>query len=126
MVNRWRQENFFKYLREEFALDALVEADQAESELVRTGAPHYRRVAAEGRTPIQAALLRAADLEVTAQELRVTLRPQSSPHRTQAIAALRAQRNALDIRFPGSCLQLRYSIHAPAGAKSRTFPNTRI
>lgn len=25
MFNRWRQENFFKYLREEFPLDALVE-----------------------------------------------------------------------------------------------------
>ena len=25
MFNRWRQENFFKYLREEFALDALVD-----------------------------------------------------------------------------------------------------
>jgi hypothetical protein len=25
MFNRWRQENFFKYLREEYALDALVE-----------------------------------------------------------------------------------------------------
>lgn len=27
MFNRWRQENFFKYLREEYALDALVEHD---------------------------------------------------------------------------------------------------
>jgi hypothetical protein len=25
MFDRWRQENFFKYLREEYALDALVE-----------------------------------------------------------------------------------------------------
>ena len=25
MFERWRQENFFKYLREEFALDALAE-----------------------------------------------------------------------------------------------------
>jgi hypothetical protein len=29
MFDRWRQENFFKYLREEYALDALVEYDVA-------------------------------------------------------------------------------------------------
>jgi F0F1-type ATP synthase delta subunit len=48
-------------------------AYQAEGELVRAVAPHYRRVEDEGRTLIQAALLSAADLEVAAQELRVTL-----------------------------------------------------
>lgn len=85
-------------------------AYQAESELVRTVAPHYRRVAEEGRTLIQAALLSAADLDVTAQELRVTLRAQSSPHRTRAIAALCDELNALGARFPGSRLRLRYAI----------------
>ena len=34
MTRRWRQENFFKYLREEFALDALVDygTQQADAE----------------------------------------------------------------------------------------------
>jgi hypothetical protein len=87
-------------------------AYQAESDLVRTVAPHYRRVADEGRTLIQAALLSAADLEVTATELRVTLVPQSSPHRTRAIAALCEELNSLDTFFPGSRLRLRYAIHS--------------
>ena len=62
-------------------------AYQAESDLLRLVAPHYRRADDEGRTLIQAALASAADLEVTETELRVTLAPQSSPHRTRAIAA---------------------------------------
>jgi prepilin-type processing-associated H-X9-DG protein len=89
-------------------------AYQAESELVRAVAPHYRRVEDEGRTLIQAALLSAADLEVTATELRVTLLPQSSPHRTRAIAALCEELNSLNTVFPGSRLRLRYAIHPAA------------
>jgi hypothetical protein len=52
-------------------------AYQAESDLLRAVAPHYRRVEEEGRTLIQWALASAADLEVTATELRVTLAPLS-------------------------------------------------
>ncbi len=63
-------------------------AYQAESELLRILAPHYRRADDEGRTLIQSALASAADLKVTKRELRVLLAPQSSPHRTRAIAAL--------------------------------------
>ena len=87
-------------------------AYQAESDLVRLVAPHYRRVQDEGRTLIQAALLSAADLEVTRTELRVTLAAQSSPHRTRAIAALCQELNSLEIQFPGSPLRLRYAIHS--------------
>jgi len=86
-------------------------AYQAESELLRAVAPHYRRVEDEGRTLLQAAFLSAADLEVTATELRVTLLPQSSAHRTRAIAALCEELNALNTVFPGSRLRLRYAIH---------------
>jgi len=89
-------------------------AYQAESELLRTVAPHYRRVADEGRTLIQTALLSAADLEVREDELRVTLLPQSSPHRTRAIAALCEELNRLNTLFPGSRLRLRYAIHSPS------------
>jgi len=89
-------------------------AYQAESELVRTVAPHYRRVEDEGRTLIHAALSSAADLQVTERELRITWLPQSSPHRTRAIAALCSQLNALDMQYPGSSLRLRYAIHTPS------------
>jgi hypothetical protein len=85
-------------------------AYQAESDLLRMVAPHYRRAEEEGRTLIQAAMASAADLEVTDSELRVTLAPQSSPHRTRAIAALCQELNRLDTLFPGSPLRLRFAL----------------
>ena len=89
-------------------------AYQAESDLLRAVAPHYRRVADEGRTLIQSALVSAADLEVTENELRVTLAPLSSPHRTRAIAALCEELNRSNTVFPGSTLRLRYAIREVA------------
>jgi hypothetical protein len=88
-------------------------AYQAESDLLRLVAPHYQRADEEGRTLIQAALASAADLEVTKRELRVTLAPQSSPHRTRAIAALCEELNRRKVAFPGSSLRLIYAIHEP-------------
>jgi DNA-binding CsgD family transcriptional regulator len=85
-------------------------AYQAESDLLRLVAPHYRRAGDEGRTLIQTALASAADLEVTQSELRVTLATQSSPHRTRAIAALCEELNQTETAFPGSKLRLHYSI----------------
>ena len=85
-------------------------AYQAESDLLRAVAPHYRRVEEEGRTLIQSALASAADLEVTATELRITLAPLSSAHRTRAIAALCNELNQTETVFPGSRLRLRYAI----------------
>jgi hypothetical protein len=85
-------------------------AYQAESDLLRLVAPHYRRAADEGRTLIQSALASAADLEVTQTELRVILAAQSSPHRTCAIAALCEELNQTETVFPGSKLRLHYSI----------------
>ena len=85
-------------------------AYQAESDLLRLVAAHYRRADDEGRTLIQSALASAADLEVTQTELRVTLTAQSSPHRTRAIAALCEELNLTKIHFPGLCLRLRYAI----------------
>jgi prepilin-type processing-associated H-X9-DG protein len=85
-------------------------AYQAESDLLRMVAPHYRRASEEGRTLIQSALASAADLEVTNRELRVTLAPLSSPHRTRAIAALCQELNQRPIIFPGATLRLHYAI----------------
>jgi hypothetical protein len=83
---------------------------QAESALLQIVAPHYRRTDQEGRTLIQSALASAADLEVAQDELRITLAPLSSPHRTRAIAALCEQLNQTATLFPGSRLRLRYAI----------------
>jgi hypothetical protein len=46
---------------------------QAESDLLRLVAHHYRRAGQEGRTLLQAAFASAADLQVTETELRVIL-----------------------------------------------------
>jgi hypothetical protein len=81
-------------------------AYQVESDLLRLVAPHYRRADDEGRTLIQSALASAADLQVTKRELRVLLAPQSSPHRTRAIAALCNELNQNKAVFPGSNLRL--------------------
>jgi len=89
-------------------------AYQAESDLLRLVAPHYRRAEDDGRTFIQAALASAADLKVTKRELRVTLAPQSSPHRTRAIVALCEELNRRKSFFPGSSLPLNYAIQEPA------------
>ena len=88
-------------------------AYQVESDLVRAIAPHYARVTDEGRTLIAAALQSAGDLEVTATELRVTLNPQSSPHRTRAIAELCKQLDQTETCFPGTDLRIRYAIRGP-------------
>ena len=87
-------------------------AYQAESDLFRAVSPHYRRAQDEGRTLIQSALASAADLDVTQDELRVTLAPLSSPHRTRAVAALCQELNRTNTLFPGSSLRLRYAIRA--------------
>jgi hypothetical protein len=63
-------------------------AYQIESDLVKLIRPHYARTDDEGRTLIQTALRCAATLEPCATELRVTLCPLSSAHRSQAVAAL--------------------------------------
>ena len=89
-------------------------AYQAESDLVRLVAPHYKRVGEEGRTLIQSALASAADLEVTDTELRITLAPLSSAHRTGAIAKLCEELNRAPTQFPGSRLRLRYAIRGGA------------
>ena len=86
-------------------------AYQAESALFRAVSPHYRRAQDEGRTLIQSALASAADLDVTQAELRVTLAPLSSPHRTRAIAKLCDELNHTNTVFPGSSLLIRLAIH---------------
>ncbi len=88
-------------------------AYQAESELLRIVTHHYRRADDEGRTLIQSALSSTADMRVTSREIRVTLAPQSSPHRTRAIAALCDTLNESATRFPGSKLRLRFAVHDP-------------
>jgi len=85
-------------------------AYQAESDLVRRVRPHYRRAEQEGRTLIASALASAADIDVTEDDLRITLAPLSSPHRTQALAALCAELDREAVAFPGTRLRMRFGV----------------
>ncbi len=87
-------------------------AYQAESDLVRAVAPHYRRADDEGRTLVHSALATAADITVAPhqRELRVVLAPMSSPHRSTAIAALCQELTAAGAVFPGTRLRLVYAV----------------
>jgi transposase len=111
-VQATTQEPIVKLAPERKHLTNLIKmvAYQAESDLLRLVASHYQRVEDEGRTLIQAAMASAADLDVTETELRITLAPQSSPHRTRAVACLCEELNRTETTFPGSRLRLRYTI----------------
>ena len=87
-------------------------AFQIESDLVELIRPHYARVDEEGRTLIQTALQSTAAIDPTDHELRITLAPLSSPHRTRAVAALCETLNARKAVFPGTTLQMRFAVAA--------------
>jgi transposase len=87
-------------------------AYQVETQLLGMLQDHYARADEEGRTLLHAAFQSPARLEVTRDELRVTIGCQSSPHRTAALAALCAQLDALAIPFPGTHLRLRLAVEA--------------
>ena len=85
-------------------------AYQVETELFGMLVDHYARVEDEGRSLLHAIFQSPARLEVYEEELHVTIAAQSSPHRTQAVAALCKQLDALHILFPGTNLRLRLAV----------------
>lgn len=85
-------------------------AYQAESDLLALLRPHYARADEEGRTLVTSALESAGNLEVGDGELRVTLAPLSSPHRSRAVAALCEAINGMQACFPGTKLKLRFGV----------------
>jgi transposase len=88
-------------------------AYQVETQLLGMLQDHYARADEEGRTLLHAAFQSPARLEVTDQELRVTIAAQSSPHRTAALAALCQRLDDLAVSFPGTHLRLRLAVQAP-------------
>ena len=85
-------------------------AYQIESDLLELIRPHYKRVEDEGRTLIHTFLQDAADIEPTADELRIQLAALSSQHRTGVLEALCATLNRTNTVFPGTELKMRYSV----------------
>lgn len=88
-------------------------AYQTECALVSLLRPFYARAEEEGRTLIASALQSAGDLQVTQDELQITLAPMSSPHRSRAIQAVCDQLNTMNSFFPGSNLRLRFAVRQP-------------
>jgi transposase len=99
-------------------------AFQTESDLLALLAPAYRRAEDEGRTLLHELFSARADLKPSATELRVTLHPLSSPHRTAALAGLCRALNETETRFPGSGLVLRFDV-LPLPPSCFAFPGPR-
>jgi transposase len=90
-------------------------AYHVETELLGMLQEHYPRAADEGRTLLSAAFQSSARIEVTDDELRVTIASQASPHRTAALAALCRDLNAQAAHFPGTRSRIRLAVsdHEP-------------
>src|SRR5215469_7998469 len=88
-------------------------AYQAESDLLALLRPHYARVDQEGRTLLHEMFATAGDIGVSDRELRITLAPLSSPHRTRAAQALCEMLDQTATIFPGSRLRLRFAAWPP-------------
>jgi transposase len=119
LFRRWRQENYFKYMAEEFALDALVEygVEDVSEESTRPN-PERKRVAREGKQA-KAEVLRlrgqlGAEAEANEERQRPTMRgfkvAQSRLRQELAQAELRVeelteQERQLPKRVPGKGLK---------------------
>ena len=85
-------------------------AYNAETILARALNGHYARAGDEGYALIREALTASGDIIPGGGTLTVRLDPLTAPRRTRAIAALCAQLNATETRYPGTQLVLRYEI----------------
>jgi hypothetical protein len=85
-------------------------AYQAETDLLALIRADYARADDEERTLIESALKSSGDIEVTDNELRVTLNPLSSPHRSKAIKRLFEKLKTTNTIFPGSKFRLVYDV----------------
>jgi hypothetical protein len=85
-------------------------AYRIESDLLALIRPHYKRAEDEGRTLVQMALQDTAAIQPTKDELRITLAPLSSSHRSRALEALCEALNKTNTLFPGTSLRMNYSV----------------
>jgi DNA-binding CsgD family transcriptional regulator len=117
---------FVKLATERKHLTNLIKmvAFQAESDLLALLKPHYARSEDEGRTLLHELFRAEADIDATETELRVTLHPLSSPHRTLAVQALCDTLTETATIFPRSRLCLRFAIR-PRPQIGLAFPGPR-
>jgi hypothetical protein len=85
-------------------------AFRAETALVRSLTPHYARTEDDGRALIREMLLTSADIVPHPDDHRllVSLHSLANPRSNAALAALCETLNALEVRYPGTDLQLVY------------------
>ena len=92
-------------------VDAIkIIAYQCETTLLEQLRPHYARVDEEGRTLLHAVFQSSAGMRVTETELQITIAPQSSPHRSEALANLCTELDRKAVCYPGSQLRVRLSV----------------
>src|SRR6266851_3405144 len=85
-------------------------AFRAETALVRCLAPHYAKTEDDGHALIREMLLTSGDILPQPEEHRLVVRVHSlaNPRSNQALARLCETLNALEVRYPGTELQLVY------------------
>jgi hypothetical protein len=85
-------------------------AYRAETALVRSLTPHYARTEDEGHALIREMLLTSADIlpQPDTHRLVVLLHSLANPRSNAALAKLCETLNALEVRYPGTDLQLVY------------------
>lgn len=85
-------------------------AYRVETELLGMLQGGYARSHQEGRTLLHALFQTAGRVELHEQQLLITLKSQSSPHRTRAISRLCGALNEFETSFPGTNLQLKFAV----------------
>ena len=90
-----------------------MSAYQIESELFSMLWQSYARTADEGRTLLHAAFQASAKMDVTENEVRITIAPQSSPHRSRAVADLCLELNKIEAKFPGTNKKIFLAVNLP-------------
>ena len=89
-----------------------MSAYQVETGLLGLLEGSYSRSSEEGRTLLHAAFQTPGKVKIGRGELRITLQPQSSAHRTNAITILCDQLNQLGSCFPGTNLRLQFVVQS--------------
>jgi hypothetical protein len=95
-----------------------MSAYQLETQILGMIQEPYARSADEGRTLLHALFQTSGKLEVTSSELRITLQPQSSAHRTAIVRQLCDELNQLESCFPGTDLRLKLAVEPQIPADS--------
>lgn len=85
--------------------------------------PHYPRAEQEGRTLLPELFSTAGDIDLADNELRITLAPLSSPHRTRSVQTLCELLDQTATVFPGTRLRWRFAVRPPA-LIGLAFPGT--